>query len=86
MHFHAFSQERYRTENYKILDIFRRFTPLVERASIDEAYLDLSAVVNSKMSDPSVKETLMKEGWKGTVIGGDFEPHSAEDIRLMVIF
>ncbi|MES1916028.1 MAG: hypothetical protein MHM6MM_007889, partial [Cercozoa sp. M6MM] len=33
---------RYRDESHKIGLIFRRFSPLVERASIDESYLDLS--------------------------------------------
>ena len=43
------SLERYRDESYKILNIFQRFTDTVERASIDEAYLDLTEVINQKI-------------------------------------
>ena len=43
--------EAYRIENYKILNIFKRFAPVVERASIDEAYLDITEVVNKKYEE-----------------------------------
>lgn len=33
---------RYRAESEKIFDIFRRFTPVIQPVSIDEAYLDVS--------------------------------------------
>src|SRR5579871_4941613 len=34
--------ERYREYSHKVFDILNRFSPLVEMASIDEAYLDLT--------------------------------------------
>ncbi len=34
--------ERYREYSHKVYDVLRRFSPLVEMASIDEAYLDLT--------------------------------------------
>lgn len=34
--------DRYRDYSHKVFDILNRFTPLVEMASIDEAYLDLT--------------------------------------------
>ena len=33
---------RYRRESEQIFDVFRRFTPLVQQVSIDEAYLDVT--------------------------------------------
>lgn len=33
---------RYRTESQEVFEIFRRFTPIVQPASLDEAYLDVS--------------------------------------------
>ena len=41
--------ERYRIENHKILNIFHQFTSNVERASIDEAFLDLTDLINEKL-------------------------------------
>jgi DNA polymerase-4 len=35
--------EAYRAESERIMEIFGRYTPLVERVSVDEAYLDMSA-------------------------------------------
>ncbi|PKB79387.1 MAG: hypothetical protein BZY88_13585 [SAR202 cluster bacterium Io17-Chloro-G9] len=37
--------DRYREFSNKIMDIFRSFTPLVEPLSMDEAYLDITSVV-----------------------------------------
>ena len=34
--------DRYREYSHKVLEVLRRFTPAVEMASIDEAYLDMS--------------------------------------------
>ena len=41
------SLERYRTASESIMSIFQRFSPLCERASIDEAYLDLTEQVET---------------------------------------
>src|SRR5690242_20589393 len=41
---------RYREESYKVLSVYRRFVPLVERASIDEAYLDLTSLVDTALN------------------------------------
>jgi DNA polymerase-4 len=41
----------YRDESAKILAIMRSITPMVERVSVDEAYLDVSAAVDAK-EDP----------------------------------
>src|SRR5450432_1016830 len=34
--------ERYREYSHKVADVLKRFSPLVDMASIDEAYLDLT--------------------------------------------
>jgi hypothetical protein len=38
-------QDLYRNESFKIMRIYQRFAPLCERASIDEAYLDITEPV-----------------------------------------
>ncbi|KAK3244516.1 hypothetical protein CYMTET_45871 [Cymbomonas tetramitiformis] len=43
------SLERYRRASVEIMAIFQRYTPLCERASIDEAYLDLTAQVEESL-------------------------------------
>jgi nucleotidyltransferase/DNA polymerase involved in DNA repair len=42
------SLEKYRVASAAIMAIFARFCPYTERASIDEAYLDLTAQINSR--------------------------------------
>ena len=41
----------YRAESEQIMRIFEEFTPQVERVSVDEAYLDMTAIIDQK-SDP----------------------------------
>eukprot|EP00899_Mesostigma_viride_P009389 jgi/Mesvir1/18451/Mv14306-RA.2 len=42
------SLDRYRVASHRVFAILRRFSSLVERASIDEAYLDITAQVNEE--------------------------------------
>ena len=77
----------YRKENFKILDIFRKFTSNVERASIDEAYLDLTDEVNKKFEseykhrNPSLD---LSNQWEGKILGGAFNPRTEADIKLLI--
>lgn len=79
----------YRKENFKILDIFRKYSKTVERASIDEAYLDLTDEVNKKykseyqhlLQSPDIDIT---DEWMGKVIGGAFNPRNEADIKLLI--
>lgn len=43
------SLERYREASAKIFKVITRLVPLVERASIDEAYLDITDMVNKRL-------------------------------------
>eukprot|EP00898_Chlorokybus_atmophyticus_P004587 jgi/Chlat1/5129/Chrsp33S05128 len=54
------SLERYRRAAVGIEALFRRFTPLCERASIDEAYLDLTSKVEELLAGPDC-DTVMAE-------------------------
>ncbi|CAI5993112.1 unnamed protein product [Closterium sp. NIES-64] len=42
------SLERYRAASQRVFSAFRRVCPIVERASIDEAYMDVSAMVGTR--------------------------------------
>ncbi|CAI5516662.1 unnamed protein product [Closterium sp. Naga37s-1] len=46
------SLERYRAASQRVFSAFRRVCPAVERASIDEAYMDVSAMVDAMLSRP----------------------------------
>lgn len=41
---------RYRTASQKVFEVLSEFSPCVQRASIDEAYIDLTSVVNDYIS------------------------------------
>ncbi len=87
---------RYRDESFKVLSIYQRFCPLVERASIDEAYLDLTAQVDKLYAQYQAAPNEQKEWkWQSLVLGGgggsagggtgaatDFAPSSETEIRL----
>lgn len=42
---------RYREASAEVVDVFMEFADAVERASIDEAYIDLTNVVAKRMSE-----------------------------------
>ncbi|GAA5864259.1 hypothetical protein JCM3774_001272 [Rhodotorula dairenensis] len=46
---HKVSLDMYRKESKKILAVFQRFCPLVEKASIDESFLDLTLPVRARL-------------------------------------
>ena len=59
------NMEKYKTESAAILEILRRYTPLVEPVSIDEAYLDVTV---NNFGDPSatriaadIRRAILKE-------------------------
>lgn len=45
-----FSLCRYRTASQKVFEVLSEFSSCVQRASIDEAYVDLTSVVNDFIS------------------------------------
>ncbi|GAA5939375.1 DNA-directed DNA polymerase eta [Sporobolomyces koalae] len=48
-HTHKVSLDMYRKESRKILLVFQEFCPIVEKASIDESFLDLTSLVRSRL-------------------------------------
>ncbi|XKL63029.1 hypothetical protein PGB90_005393 [Kerria lacca] len=56
---------KYRNASIEIMSILCEFCPCVEKASIDEAYLDLTDVISKK-----TKETVTSENLKSTYIIG----------------
>jgi DNA polymerase IV len=54
------SYSQYRVYSDKIMEIFRRLTPIVEVVSIDEAYLDVTSVME-KYPDPKTLAELLKK-------------------------
>ncbi|KAL7745957.1 N-acetyltransferase eso1 [Sorochytrium milnesiophthora] len=71
---HKASLEPYRRASKKIMDIIERFAPKFERASIDEAYLDLTEAVveRIKASPPSDEHPVCE--WDRQDLGTLFEP------------
>ncbi|GAA5950553.1 hypothetical protein JCM3765_000526 [Sporobolomyces pararoseus] len=54
---HKVSLDMYRKESRKILSVFQEFCPIVEKASIDESFLDLTSLVRTQLLEryPSLK-------------------------------
>ncbi|GAA5913650.1 DNA-directed DNA polymerase eta [Sporobolomyces salmoneus] len=46
---HKVSLDMYRKESRKILSVFQEFCPIVEKASIDESFLDLTSLVRTRL-------------------------------------
>lgn len=40
---------KYRNEGKKVADVLQHFTPLISRASVDEAYLDITDLVQKRL-------------------------------------
>ena len=51
---------RYREESAKIFEIFREFTPIVQPASLDEAYLDVSEHLGELPSATAVAQEIRR--------------------------
>ena len=50
---------RYREAGAEVIDVLCRFCKCVERASIDEAYLDVTEEVNQRMSSAVIDPCLL---------------------------
>ena len=50
--------EVYRAESARIMEILRAVTPLIEKVSVDEAYLDLSGKFDSSETDAALEASL----------------------------
>ncbi len=55
---------RYRAESEQIFEIFRRFTPVVQPASLDEAYLDVSTHLEPWGSATAVARAIRRAVWE----------------------
>ncbi|KAI8616849.1 hypothetical protein BC830DRAFT_1255160 [Chytriomyces sp. MP71] len=55
---HKISLDVYRNASKRIMDLLARFAPKFQRASIDEAYLDLTEIVNAQIADMVDKGTI----------------------------
>lgn len=54
---------KYREAGKDVANVLQRFTPLLERASVDEAYLDITEAVNKRlqeMNDVSIETKTNK--------------------------
>lgn len=61
--------EVYRPESALIMDILRSFTPLVERMSVDEAYLDVSEMEDAVLVAKEIKRRIKEERGLTSSIG-----------------
>lgn len=58
---------RYRNAGAEIIDVLARYCACVERASIDEAYLDLTAEVEKRLNDDLV---IKPDDLPNTIVAG----------------
>ncbi|MGV3042379.1 DNA polymerase IV [Staphylococcus rostri] len=58
--------EVYRAVSQQIMDIFHQYTPLVEPLSLDEAYLDITALVKPNKSASQIAQMIRYDIWRET--------------------
>lgn len=80
------SLERYRRASEKIMSIIERFCPLCERASIDEAYIDITDLVDNKIKNNHKKniEITNNIDQLATIDGSSLSQFNSYDSRLRV--
>ena len=72
--------EYYRCEADRIFNILENYSNIVEKASFDEAFLDVTAETRK-----IYKEGKYRREWTGKLLGGEvFEPENEQDILLMI--
>ncbi|OAE30486.1 hypothetical protein AXG93_3902s1030 [Marchantia polymorpha subsp. ruderalis] len=84
------SLERYRQASANVFKIFRRFSDLCEKASIDEAYLDVTSRVEKMMIqgcnwDQELHRLIgnQEEGSEMIVLDGPLVPFNSYDRRML---
>ena len=74
------SLDYYRFESDKVISIFRKHCGVVEKASIDESFFDLTDEATEIYKSNNYPKT-----WEGKIAGGEsFEPQTKQDILLMI--
>ena len=64
------SLERYRLFSQRILNIYTQYSALIERASVDEAYIDLTEAVERRLlTVRGQQQPLAPLSWSGTAGG-----------------
>jgi nucleotidyltransferase/DNA polymerase involved in DNA repair len=71
----------YREQSKKIMNIMRNMCDIFERASIDEAFMDITSIVKQRMNSE-----IFKNEWFGTVLGDlSIEKNEkANDLNIML--
>lgn len=59
-------RDRYVEESHKVFDVFRRYTPLVEGLSVDEAFLDVTASQSLFGDGETIARRIKKEVFEET--------------------
>ncbi|XP_054732862.1 DNA polymerase eta [Anastrepha obliqua] len=52
--------DKYREAGKEVANVLQRFTPLLERASVDEAYLDITEAVNKRLGDMNAGSFMLQ--------------------------
>lgn len=71
---------RYRTASQKVFEVLSEFSSCVQRASIDEAYVDLTSVVNDYIS--SKNNVITHTDLPNTFVEGYSDHNSGGNIGL----
>ena len=77
------SLARYREASSRILSVMQRFSETIERASIDEVYIDVTEAVEKKLQDGA---SDVDWNWEHSHVaeGAVVDPSSESDLRLVV--
>ncbi|XP_046491410.1 DNA polymerase eta [Neodiprion pinetum] len=78
---------RYRIAGREVVEVLRKHSKVVERASVDEAYLDITELVNQEMLSSQMSAAKMVECLPNTfvigysIVGNNDEAHRREGIE-----
>lgn len=67
----VFPLTRYREAGAEVIDVLKQFSDAVERASIDEAYIDLTETVHKYLQEKPEKEIMLEDLKNSFVCGWD---------------
>lgn len=71
---------RYRTASQKVFEVLSEFSSCVQRASIDEAYVDLTSVVNHHIS--TNHNIITENDLSNTFVEGYSDYNSEGNLKL----
>ena len=78
------SLARYRKASFEVIKVMKKFSSCIERASIDEVYIDVTAMVDERLQQPGAETESLS--WEDSHVaeGATLNLNVESDIRLII--